>query len=171
MNPPHSRRSFLKATGAAALSLPLAGCSALDSSSGGVVLGDVLISNFYDDPQTVRVELERDGDDGPIYEGVHTVDPPTGRVGGLTVVEATWPETPAVYELTYTVREDETMDVRRVHLTAESIDEEHVCAAPRISLGAWQEPYSTVQIEGRAGRSAEHCPASTRRSQTTSDRN
>jgi hypothetical protein len=160
-----SRRSFLQTVGVTALSASLAGCSALDTGPVGVVLGNVVIQNANTESRTVRLELVRDG--VLVYEATHTVDGGTERVGTVAVVEAVWSAAPATYELSYVVRESETLDVVTVPITAESVDSEYECAVPTLTLGFPEASTVELAILGSQPGTGRYCPTA----QTTSDRN
>jgi hypothetical protein len=164
-----SRRSLLRTVGATALSASLAGCSALDSGSEGVVLGDVVVRNANAESRTVRVELVRDEE--PVYEGTVTVDGASDGVGAVSVVDATWPSTPSTYELTYVVRESETLDVRSERLTADSVGPNHDCAVPTITMGYPRESTVDFAVLGGDAGTKRYCPGAAESTQTTSERN
>ncbi|MWG35984.1 hypothetical protein [Halomarina oriensis] len=160
---PHSRRSVLKASGLVA-SVPLAGCSVLDDDPRGVVLSNLVVRNATPEPRTVRLELVRDGE--LVHEGTHTVDGMDDRVGTVGVVEATWSIDPAVYELTYAVREHEPLDVRTARIDEESLGPDHECAVPTITLGFPEYIDVRFAVLGSDSGTRQYCPAA----QTTSER-
>lgn len=108
-----SRRSFLRASSAAALSLPLAGCSELRQQTQGLQLGDVVLHNWHSETHEVRIELERNGE---------FVKEESFEVPGETkkTMEATWPHDSAVYNLYYVVFGPAVeTDIRMTELTSQ----------------------------------------------------
>lgn len=157
---PRSRRSLLRTVGAASLSVPLAGCSVLDDGPDGVVLGDLVVRNATPDPRTVRLELSRDGE--RVHEGTHTVEGASDDVGAVTAVDATWSSDPAVYELTYVVRESEQLDVVTEPITADAVGTDRACAVPTLTVGFPREEGVVLEVLG----TEQYCPGA----QTTSER-
>lgn len=108
-----SRRSFLRASGATAASLSLAGCSELRSRTQGLRLGNVVLHNWHSESHDARVEVERNGE---------IVREQSIEIPGETeaVMEATWPDDPAVYTLYYVVVGPAVeTDIRTTELTSQ----------------------------------------------------
>lgn len=109
----HSRRSFLRASSSAVLSLPLAGCSELRQQTQGLRLGDVVLHNWHSETHHIRIEIERNGE---------LMKEESFEVPGETMetMEATWPNDPAIYDLYYLIFGPAVdTDIRKTELTSQ----------------------------------------------------
>lgn len=124
------RRSFLCASGVATISLSLAGCSTLGKQTQGLRLGDVVLHNWHSATHDVRVEVERNGE---------LVEEKSFEVPGETeeIMEATWPNDPAVYNLYYAVCGPAVeTDIRTTELTSEDAPtDENGCTIVTLDFG------------------------------------
>ena len=146
-----TRRKLLHASGITVASMLVAGCSVLDAEESGLVLGDISVRNGHADAHTVRVELERNDD--VVHET--TVDVDGG--GGVELIEATWPATPAIYTLRYVISgPSESLDIHTRTLTGDDDQSNgHDCTVVAITMGSPEgsDPYVNVgtpdSLEGR----------------------
>lgn len=125
-----SRRSFLRASGVATISLSLAGCSTLGKQTRGLRLGDVVLHNWHSETHDVRIEVDRNGE---------LVEEKSFEVPGETeeMMKATWPNDPAVYNLYYAVFGPAVeTDIRTIELTSEDAQtDENGCTIVTLDFG------------------------------------
>ena len=138
-----SRREFLQVGGLIAV-LPLSGCTLFQAD--GIVLGDILVRNGYENRHRVRVELSRERE--LLLEETVVVD-----AKETEQLEATWPPTPGKYSLRYAVSgPDVNLDIEAKTITAaDKYDPNQTCAIPAITLLPNKPPYVAVGNAARMG--------------------
>jgi len=139
----YSRRGLLQVGGLSAV-LPLSGCALFQAD--GIVLGDILVRNGYENRHRVRVELSRDK--ALLLEETVVVD-----AKETEQLEATWPTTPGKYSLRYAVSgPDVSLDIEEKTITAaDKYDPNQKCAIPAITLLPNNPPYVAVGNAARMG--------------------
>lgn len=129
MEPALSRRSFLTYGGALSAATLTPGCSALGSGETGIVLGGITVRNSFDEPHTVRVELQRD--DELLLE--ETVD--VAGSGGVETIERSWSSDPGEFTIRYTVRGPGVdLDILTGQATADDRPDDGSCGIAVIEL-------------------------------------
>lgn len=84
------RRNFVLA-----LQALLAGCSSLGQSPDGLALGDIEVMNLHEEAHDVSVEVLRDGES--VVDETFSLGTEKGTRG--TLIQATWADSPAVFEI------------------------------------------------------------------------
>lgn len=77
------------------LSVLLAGCSTPGQSSDGLTLGDIDVMNLHEKPHDVWIEVLRDGES--VVNKEFSLGTGEGTRGAL--IEATWNDSPAIFEI------------------------------------------------------------------------